>query len=201
MCCLSRYLQKLCLCFALFAVQDYNNKDVWQWELVKIPHHFKAIQGPRGPPLLYKTFISPFNSTSNQRRLNNIYPGLHHLGHRSKLNQVFKPSPPLSSVLHHVRAPGSPLHHLKRPWDFLINSTGFKWSQGMPQEKRWRVQPVSLEVAHFAFQDISQQKLVTLCSLIAPLGVRREKEKKWGQSGEDGTKWKMKGLYNRKIKA
>lgn len=36
----------------------------------------------------------------------------------------------------------------------------------------------TVEVAHFAFQETSLvTKPVTLCSLIAPLGMRREKEK------------------------
>lgn len=182
---------------ALFALQDYNDNDVWQRKLVKnkknktIPHHFKGSHGLWGPPLLYKTFISPFNFSSNQRWLNNIYPGLHHLGHWFKLNQVFKPSPPSSSGLHHVRATCRPLHHLKYPWDFLIN-TAFKWSLSTPREKRWKVQPVSMEVAYFAFQDNSQQKLVTLCSLIAPHGMRRGNEKMRAKQGgwNKNEKWK-----------
>lgn len=152
----------------------YDSENWWK--------SFTTLRGskdPEDPQLFHKTFISPFNRTSSQRRLNNKYPRLHHSGHRSKLNQAFKPSPRSSSVLYHVRAPGSALHHLKSPRDFLINATGFKWSPGTPW---WKVQPVSPEVAHFALQENSLvTKPVTLCSLIAPLGKRREKEK-WGQS-------------------
>lgn len=86
------------LSLALFAVQDYNHNDVWQWKLLKIPHHFEGLRGPRGPQSLYKTFILPFNCTSWQRRRNNKYPRLHHLGHRSTLNQVLLP-PPLLSIM------------------------------------------------------------------------------------------------------
>lgn len=127
---------------ALFAPEDYNNNDVWQWKLVKIPHHFEVPpRTPRTPNRFIKHLFRLSIGAPGQRRLNNKYPRLHHLGHRSELNPVFQPSPPSTSVLHHVRAHGSALHHLKSPRDLLINATGFKWSPGVP---RWRVQPVSL---------------------------------------------------------
>lgn len=131
----------------LFSVQDNNNSDVWLWILVQIPDHFEGIHGPQGPRLLYKTFISSFNSTSSHRGLNNKYPGLHHLSHRSRLNQALNLSPLTSSVSHYPRAPGSALHHLKSPQDFLINVADLKWLQGLPWDERWGVQPVSPEAA------------------------------------------------------
>lgn len=132
---------------------------------------------PEDPQLLFKTFISPFNCTSSQRRQSNKYRWFHHSGHRSKLNQVFKPSLSSSSP---SRAPGSALHHLKNPWEFLINATGFKWSPGTAW---WRVLSVQLEAAHFAFQENSLvTKTMTLCSLIAPLGMRMEKKKSEGKA-------------------
>lgn len=165
----SEALSLLCLLYKIIIIMMYDNEKWW-----KSFTTFRGSMDPEDPQLFYKTFISPFNCTSSQRRLNNKYPRLHHLGHWSELNQAFKPSPPSSSVLYHVRAPGSALHHLKSPWDFLINATGFKWSPDMP----WcKVQPVSPEVAHFALQENSPvTKPVTLCSLIAPLGMKGKRK-------------------------
>lgn len=173
MCCLSKYLQ-ISLLYKIIIIMLYASENCWN-SLITL----RGSKDPEDPQMLYKTFISPFNCTSSPRRLNNKYQRLHHVGHRSELNQLLKPCPPSSTDLHHVRAPGSALHHLKGPWDFLINATGFKWSPGTPWVKRWWVQPVSLEVPHSAFQDNSQQRMVTLCSLIAPLGMSRGK---WGHS-------------------
>lgn len=148
----------------LFASNHINN-GTWQWKLVeggkkiiKSWITFKEFEDSKDPQLHYKKFIPPMNCTCSQRRLNNKYSLLHHLGHRSWLNQVFtaifsplSPIPP--SVPCRVRAPGSAVDHLKSSWDFLINATGFKWSLSTPGvEKRWRVQPVSPEAAHFACQ-------------------------------------------------
>lgn len=150
----------------------YGSENWW-----KSPTTFR---GSMDAQMLYKKFILPFNCTSSWRRLYNKYPGLHHLGNWSKLNQAFKPSPLSPSVLHHVRPPGSPVHHLTSPWDLLIDATGFKLLPGMHGEKRWEAQPALLEFAHCAFQDYSQQKSVTLCSLNSPLGMSRETECKVG---------------------
>lgn len=122
----SEDLPLLCSLYNIIMMYDSGN---W-W---KSP---TTLRGSKDAQMLYKKFILPFNCTSSWRQLNNTYPGLHHLGHWSKLNQAFKPSPPSPSVLHHVRAPVNAVHHLKSPWDILINATGFKWSPGMHGEKR-----------------------------------------------------------------
>lgn len=60
----------------------------------------------------------------------------------------------------------------------------------------------TVEVAQFAFQEKSLvTKPVTLCSLIAPLGMRREKEKMRAKQGGWNKIKKKKELYNPKIKA
>lgn len=61
---------------------------------------------------------------------------------------------------------------------------------------------MSLEAAHFACQHKSQQNPVTFCSLIAPLGMRRDKGQKMRAKRGDGIKLKKKkGLNKHKIKA
>lgn len=39
-----------CSVTALSAGQDFNRNDVWQWRLMKNPHHFEGLWGISGPP-------------------------------------------------------------------------------------------------------------------------------------------------------
>lgn len=147
----------------------------------------RGSEDPKDLQLLYKIFISPFCCTSSQQRLNNKHHELFHLLHQSKVKWSYQTiSPPLSSVLHHVRSPGSILHHLKSSWDFL---TGFKWSPARPWKKGEGFSQRHLKhlILHAR---TAQLNPVTLCSLIAPLGMKCDKRKNKKRANQsDGTKY------------